>query len=100
MSARFIWDKRPYNPLQRDNMRNPFLSGLAACAAAALTLAACGGSSESAGGTGTLRVALTDAPACGYDAVNVTIERVRVHQSSGASDSDAGWTDLVVSPRR
>lgn len=81
-------------------MRNPFLSSLAACAAAALTLAACGGSSEPAGGTGTLRVALTDAPACGYDAVNVTIERVRVHQSSGASDNDAGWTDLVVSPQR
>jgi hypothetical protein len=83
-------------------MRIVFFSKLAAaCAAVALTLAACGGgSSDSAGGTGTLRVALTDAPACGYDAVHVTIERVRVHQSSGAGDSDAGWTDLVVSPRR
>src|SRR6185295_11272250 len=49
---------------------------------------------------GTMRVALTDAPACGYDAVNVTIERVRVHQSSSAGDHDTGWSDLVVSPRR
>ena len=47
-----------------------------------------------------MRLALTDAPACGYDAVNVTIERVRVHQSSGAGDNDSGWYDLVVSPRQ
>ncbi|HET9205772.1 MAG TPA: DUF4382 domain-containing protein, partial [Burkholderiaceae bacterium] len=77
-----------------------------ACGAAALALAvaACGGggggSNEPAGGTGTLRLALTDAPACGYDAVNVTIERVRVHQSDAAGDNDAGWHDLVISPRQ
>ena len=76
-----------------------------ACGAAALALAACGGgggssSSDPPGGTGTLRLALTDAPACGYDAVNVTIERVRVHQSSSAGDNDSGWHDLVISPRQ
>jgi len=43
-----------------------------------------------------LRVALTDAPACGYDEVNVTIERVRVHQSSTADDNDGGWVDIPV----
>jgi hypothetical protein len=47
-------------------------------------------------GAGTLRIALTDAPACGYDAVNVTIDRVRVHQSSTASDSDGGWVELPI----
>ena len=75
---------------------------LAACGLAALMMAACGGggSDTPASGNGTLRVALTDAPSCGYDAVNVTIERLRVHQSSAAGDNDAGWTDLVVSPRR
>jgi hypothetical protein len=75
------------------------------CGAAALAVAACGGGGGSggeavSGGTGTLRLALTDAPACGYDAVNVTIERVRVHQDSGAGDNDSGWYDLVVSPRQ
>ncbi len=43
-----------------------------------------------------MRVALTDAPACGYDEVNVTIERVRVHQSSTADDNDGGWVDIPV----
>ncbi len=59
-------------------------------------LAACGGG----GGveTGTLNLALTDAPACGYDEVNVTIEKVRVHQSSTASDADGGWSEIVLSP--
>jgi hypothetical protein len=71
------------------------LTGAALCA-----LASCGGGSDSSEGTGTLRVALTDAPSCGYDAVNVTIERIRVHQSSGAGDTDAGWTDLPVTPAR
>jgi len=59
------------------------------------TLAACGGGGDG-GGTGTLRLALTDAPACGYDSVNVTVERVRVHQSSNASDSTAGWSEIVL----
>jgi hypothetical protein len=45
-------------------------------------------------------VALTDAPACGFDQVNVTVDRVRVHMSSSASDSDSGWNDIVVSPPR
>lgn len=69
-----------------------------AAAIAALMLSACGGSGS--GGTGTLRVALTDAPACGFQAVNVTIEKVRVHQSSGAGDNDGGWSDIVLTPAR
>ncbi len=67
-------------------------------------LAACGGSSDGGGGgiggTGSLHVSLTDAPSCGYDAVNVTIDRVRVHQSSTAADSDTGWSEIVLSPAR
>src|SRR5688572_32478261 len=74
---------------------------VAACGAAAIALAACGGGGgDAGGGTGTLRMALTDAPACGYDAVNVTIERVRVHQSSSAGENDTGWSDLVVTPQQ
>jgi len=69
-------------------------------------LGACGGGgggysgSSDAGGTGTLRLALTDAPSCGYDAVNVTVQKVRVHQSSTAADGDAGWSEVVLNPAR
>ena len=73
-----------------------------AMVAAATLLAACGGggSSGSANGTGTLRVALTDAPSCGYDEVNVTVEKVRVHRSSSATDTDPGWSEVVLSPAK
>ena len=69
-------------------------------------LAACGGGGDggggvaSVGGGGTLRLALTDAPACGFDAVNVTVEKVRVHQSNSAADSDSGWSEVVLNPSR
>jgi len=59
-----------------------------------------GGDAAPAAGTGTLGVSLTDAPACGYDAVNVTVVKVRAHQSSSASDTDAGWTDITLNPAR
>jgi hypothetical protein len=78
---------------------------LAAASALSLSLAACGGGG---GGSstpppmtlGTLGVSLTDAPACGFDAVNVTVSKVRVHQSSTASDTDSGWSDITLSPAR
>jgi len=66
---------------------------------AAGVLAACGGGGGG-GADGSLRVALTDAPSCGYDHVYVTVEKVRVHQSGGAADADAGWTDITVSPAK
>lgn len=50
--------------------------------------------------TGTLSLALTDQPACGYDHVYVTIEKVRVHQSASADDADAGWHEIVLNPAR
>ena len=73
--------------------------------AASFALASCGGGGGGGGigGTGaqgTLRLAITDAPSCGYDAVNITIERVRVHQNLDAADGDAGWSDIVLSPAR
>jgi len=80
---------------------------LAGSALIATSLVACGGGG---GGTstpppttasmGTLSVALTDAPACGFDAVNVTVNKVRVNASATASDTDAGWTDITLSPAR
>jgi Domain of unknown function (DUF4382) len=64
--------------------------------AVAAGLSACGGGSS--GGSGTLRLALTDAPSCGYESVNVTVQRVRVHQSSSAGDGDAGWSEIELAP--
>lgn len=79
-------------------MKTPnYRIGLAASALlAASILAACGGGS-SAGGNGTLGVSMTDAPACGFDHVNVTVNKVRVHQSASASDTDGGWIDITPS---
>ncbi|MBK5103872.1 MAG: DUF4382 domain-containing protein [Burkholderiales bacterium] len=59
-----------------------------------------GGGAAPAAGTGTLGVSLTDAPACGFDEVNVTVVKVRAHQSGSAADSDAGWSDITLSPAR
>ena len=65
-------------------------------------LTACGGGGGDGGttGSGTLRLALTDAPSCGYDSVHVTVSKVRVHQSSSASDADAGWSEVVLNPAK
>jgi len=68
---------------------------------AAGLLGACGGGSNDNSATGTLRLSLTDAPACGYDSVFVTVEKVRVHKSGSATDSDSGWAEVVLaSPQR
>lgn len=62
-------------------------------------IAACGGGG---GGSdqGSLRVSMTDAPSCGFDQVNVTVSKVRVHQSDAANENDAGWTDITLSEPR
>lgn len=81
--------------------RNMVQRGL--LAASASVLVACGGGGDSDSGVtvataGTLRLALTDAPACGYDQVHVTVEKVRVHQNTAAADSDGGWSEIVLNP--
>lgn len=73
--------------------------------AASFALAGCGGGGGGGiGGTGsaqgTLRLAITDAPSCGYDAVNITIEKVRVHRNADAADGDSGWFEIVLAPAR
>lgn len=59
-----------------------------------------GCNSGSGSSSGTLGVSLTDAPACGFEKVSVTVNKVRVHQSSSATDADAGWTDITLNPAR
>jgi len=68
-----------------------------------ILMTSCGsnsGNSSSAPGTGTLGVFLTDAQNIHFDAVNVTVTKVRVHQSATASENDSGWTDIAVEPPR
>ena len=75
-------------------------TALAATTAALLIgLVGCGGGGDGGiSGTGVMRLSLTDAPACGYDEVNITIEKVRVNQSSDASEGDGGWSEVVLNP--
>ncbi|HEY6513704.1 MAG TPA: DUF4382 domain-containing protein [Burkholderiaceae bacterium] len=72
--------------------------------AAALVGCGGGGGGGGIGGTGaamgTLRLSITDAPSCGYDAVNITIEKVRVHQSASAAAGDSGWSEIVLAPAK
>ena len=80
-------------------------AGLLVSALVVAGLAACGGGGDSgvttnAATSGTLALSLTDAPACGYDEVNITVQKVRVHQSSTANDADAGWSEVVLNPAR
>ena len=63
-------------------------------------VAGCGSDGGGSTQPGTLGVSMTDAPACGFDAVNVTVDRVRVHQSSSADETTAGWTDITLDPAR
>jgi len=71
------------------------------CASA--LLAACGGGSSNNNSStqmGSVSFSMTDAPACGFDAVNVTVAKVRVHKSTTAGEDDAGWTDVTLNPAR
>jgi hypothetical protein len=88
--------------------RDALLSGVLGMA---IWLTACGGGGGDAGrpgdpdppfggGNGTLRVLLTDAPACGYDSVFVTVQEVRVHQDAAAAESAAGWRSITLDPPR
>ena len=77
---------------------------LAAAMTAALPLIPGCGGGGGIGGTandfGTMHLSITDAPACGYDAVHVTIDKVRVHQGSAAVDADGGWSEVVLAPAK
>lgn len=72
---------------------------LSSAVGVAALLAACGGGG---GDTpqGTLQVSMTDAPACGFKEVNVTVTKVRVHQASDAGESASGWKEIVLAPAK
>ncbi|OWW21047.1 DUF4382 domain-containing protein [Noviherbaspirillum denitrificans] len=75
---------------------------LTAGLSATVLLTACGGGGggDSTVAAGTLKVSLTDAPSCGFDNVFVTVSKVRVHKSSDAADTDAGWSEIVLTAPR
>jgi hypothetical protein len=69
------------------------------------SLAGCGGGGDGGSGAanaqpGTVSVSMTDAPACGYEQVNVTVSKVRIHQSNTDDVNAAGWTDITLNPTR
>src|SRR6187551_2327551 len=82
------------------------IAGLASGALLAilLSLTGCHGDDEEevavepppAAGTTSLRLAMTDAPQCGYDHVYVTVSAIKVNQSGAAGDSDAGWYTITL----
>jgi hypothetical protein len=78
------------------NLSSVSLAASAVCLAALLS--ACGGGGG--GDSGTLRLALTDAPACGFDRVDVTVQKVRVHKSGSANEADDGWSEVVLNPAK
>ena len=86
------------------NMQTKLAKAMLPYLAASLTIlmVGCGGGGDSSlqAGAGTLKVSLTDVPAGGFAKVNVTISKVRVHQSSSAPENDAGWTDITLNPAR
>ncbi|NTV95525.1 MAG: DUF4382 domain-containing protein [Thiobacillus sp.] len=73
-----------------------FKSVAALLAAGALSLlAGCGGGGGSSS-TGTLSLSMTDAPSTEYSHVYVTVNSVRVHQSTDAAEGDAGWSENIL----
>ena len=82
--------------------------GLAASAtAASLLLAACGGGGDdnapidAPATRGTMAVSMvSDAPACGLEAVNLTVTKLRFRQDFNTDPNAGGWTDLSFSPAK
>jgi hypothetical protein len=66
-----------------------------------VSMSGCGSNSSSGMQQGTLGVSLTDAPTTAdFVAVNVTVTKVRVHQSATASENDPGWTEITLNPAK
>lgn len=78
---------------------------IAVSAIAAAALAACGGGGGddspaqapiATAATGTVAVsAMTDAPSCAFDQVNVSIARIRFHKDFQATAASSGWSEVA-----
>jgi hypothetical protein len=90
-----------------DNNFARHLGLIATATATAIALTACGGGDDDNAAnapaltTGTIAVNLmNDAPACGFDAVNVTVSKLRFRQDANTDPNAAGWTELTFSPAK
>jgi hypothetical protein len=83
-------------------------SRVSALTLVAATLAACGGGGgdglptvTATATNGTVAIAAqTDAPACAYEEVNVSIARIRFHTDAKATAASTGWSEVTFSPAR
>jgi hypothetical protein len=64
---------------------------------AIVAISGCGGGGGGSS-NGMLGVSLTDEPACGFDQVNVTVSKFRVHMNAAAPDTSAGWSEVTLNP--
>jgi hypothetical protein len=96
-NVRDAWTYASGTPLTEERkMKTTYRNALIALPLPFLVAACGGGDGGTDAGTGTVHVSMTDAPACGFDHVYVTVNKVRVHASASAADTDAGWTDIVL----
>lgn len=79
-------------------MKNPIILKISIGGALLSALVACGGGGEASGQDNAMFQPAMAHGSCAYDAVNVTVQQVSVHQSTSADDAGGDWHDVVLNP--